>query len=73
MAWLIRLRNLLAAERHRLADDVGVELLALGDHGGEHSGADRAAEIAQHVADAATSWGARSPVVTDVSGVSTMA
>ncbi len=29
-----------------------MELLALGDNGGEHCGADRTAEIAQHVADA---------------------
>ena len=41
-----------AVERHRLADDIGMELLALGENGGERRGADRAAEIAQHVGEA---------------------
>ena len=44
--------HLLAAEVDGLADDVGVELLALGDDGGKHRGTDRAAEVAHHVGDA---------------------
>jgi hypothetical protein len=44
--------HFLAAERDRLADNVGVELFTLGDDGGQHRSADGATEIAQHVADA---------------------
>ncbi len=44
--------DFLPAERHRLADDVGVKLFALGNHRGQGRCADGAAEIAQHVADA---------------------
>src|SRR4029453_3800867 len=68
-----RLRNMLLmpeaaaascvrSERDRLADDVGVELLALSDHGGEHRSADRAAEIAEHVADARSRRGVLRPI-----------
>ena len=46
------LARLVAIERHRLADDVGMELLALGQNGGERRRADGAAEIAQHVGQA---------------------
>jgi hypothetical protein len=44
--------DFLPAERDLLADDVGVELFTLGDDGSQHRGADRATEVAQHVADA---------------------
>src|SRR5215472_587348 len=37
--------HLLAAEVDGLADDVGMKLLALGHDGGEHGGADGAAEV----------------------------
>src|SRR5271166_610752 len=40
------LPHLVPGERHRLADDVRVELLALGDDGGKRRRPDRAAEIA---------------------------
>lgn len=44
--------NFVTAERHRLADDVRVELLAFGQHRAERGRADGAAEIAQHVGEA---------------------
>src|SRR5215510_10095994 len=43
------LPDLVAIERYRLADDVRVKLLPLGQHGCERCGADGTAEIAQHV------------------------
>src|SRR5262249_37873377 len=45
------LPHFVAIERHRLADDVRVELFALGQHGGKRRRADRAAEIAHHVGE----------------------
>ena len=49
--------HFLAAEIDGLADDVGMKLLALGDDGGEHGGADGAAEVAHHVGDAGSGGG----------------
>ncbi|MCY1289944.1 hypothetical protein D9M70_390600 [compost metagenome] len=44
--------DLVAGKRDGLADDVGMELLPLGQHGRERGRSNRAAEIAQHVRQA---------------------